>query len=132
MFGGPQQPAFIETIKNTHNVSFCPDLNGGNPTCASFIPLTLNPHRNDSRSSSAEAYLTPVETKRNGWTVLVQQEATKILFKNGTSPALATGVEFGRSDGSRYIAYAKKEVILAAGAFVVSPEKQFLSAETKQ
>ncbi|CAE6429443.1 hypothetical protein BN14_06483 [Rhizoctonia solani AG-1 IB] len=126
MFGGPQQPAFIETIKNTHNVSFCPDLNGGNPTCASFIPLTLNPHRNDSRSSSAEAYLTPVETKRNGWTVLVQQEATKILFKNGTSPALATGVEFGRSDGSRYIAYAKKEVILAAGAFV-SPKLLQLS-----
>ncbi|CAE6445439.1 unnamed protein product [Rhizoctonia solani] len=118
MFGGPQQPAFIETIKNTYNISFCPDLNGGNPTCASYIPLTLDPHRNDSRSSSAEAYLTPVETKRNGWTILVQQQVTKILFKNGTSPALATGVQFGRNDGSRYTVYAKKEVILAAGAFM--------------
>ncbi|KAF8732638.1 Glucose oxidase, partial [Rhizoctonia solani] len=118
MFGGPQQPAFVETIKSTHNVSLCPDLNGGGPTCASFIPLTIDPRRNNSRSSSAEAYLTPVEKKRDGWTILVQQQVTKILFKNGTSPALATGVQFGRNDGSRYTVYAKKEVILAAGAFM--------------
>ncbi|KAJ1305214.1 hypothetical protein OPQ81_000243 [Rhizoctonia solani] len=56
MFGGPQQAAFIETIKNTHN--------------------------------------------------------------DGASPAVATGVEFGTSNGTRYTAYAKKEVILAAGAFM--------------
>ncbi|CAE6479891.1 unnamed protein product [Rhizoctonia solani] len=118
MFGGPQQSAFIETIGSTHNVSFCPDLNGGSPTCASYIPLTIDSHRNDSRSSSAEAYLTPVEGKRKGWTILVQHQVTKILFKDGTSPVLATGVEFGTSDGSRYTTYAKKEVILAAGAFM--------------
>ncbi|CAE6414335.1 unnamed protein product [Rhizoctonia solani] len=118
MYGGPQQPAFIETVKNTHNVSFCPDLNGGSPTCASYIPLTIDCHRNDSRSSSVEAYLTPVETKRAGWTILVQQQVTKILFKDGASPALATGVQFGTSNGTRYTAYAKTEVILAAGAFM--------------
>ncbi|KAL5634055.1 hypothetical protein ACGC1H_006030 [Rhizoctonia solani] len=118
MFGGPQQSAFIKTIGNTHNVSFCPDLNGGSPTCASYIPLTIDSHRNDSRSSSAEAYLTPVEATRKGWTILVQHQVTKILFKEGASPALATGVQFGTINGTSYTAYAKKEVILAAGAFM--------------
>ncbi|QRV78525.1 GMC oxidoreductase [Ceratobasidium sp. AG-Ba] len=70
MYGGPQQPNFVNTIKKTHNVSF----------------------------------------------VLVQQQVTKILFKSGTNPVVATGVRFGRSSGERYTAYATKEVILAAGA----------------
>ncbi|QRV93302.1 GMC oxidoreductase [Ceratobasidium sp. AG-Ba] len=70
MYGGPQQPNFVKTIKKTHNVSF----------------------------------------------VLVQQQVTKILFKSGTNPVVATGVQFGRSTGQRYTAYAAKEVILAAGA----------------
>ncbi|KAG8718647.1 hypothetical protein FRC08_004742 [Ceratobasidium sp. 394] len=116
MYGGPQQPNFVKTIKNTHNVDLCPDLNGGSPNCVSYTPLTIDWHRNDRRSSSAEAYLTPVQTARKNWTVLVQQQATKILFQNGASPAVATGVQFGRSSGERYTAFARKEVILAAGA----------------
>ncbi|QRW07468.1 GMC oxidoreductase [Ceratobasidium sp. AG-Ba] len=63
MYGGPQQPNFVKTIKKTHN-----------------------------------------------------QQVTKILFKSGTNPVVATGVQFGRSTGERYTAYAAKEVILAAGA----------------
>ncbi|KAG9089557.1 hypothetical protein FRC06_001487 [Ceratobasidium sp. 370] len=116
MYGGPQQPNFVKTIKQTHNVDLCPDLNGGSPNCVSYTPLTIDWHRNDHRSSSAEAYLTPVQTARKNWTVLVRQQATKILFRTGSSPAVATGVQFGRSSGERYTAFARKEVILAAGA----------------
>lgn len=49
-------------------------------------------------------------------------QATKILFQNGSSvPHVATGVEFGKADGSgsRQVAYARKEVIVAAGAINV-------------
>lgn len=49
-------------------------------------------------------------------------QATKILFQNGTSvPHVATGVEFGKADssGSRQVAYARKEVIVAGGAINV-------------
>ncbi|KAG8721074.1 hypothetical protein FRC09_008530 [Ceratobasidium sp. 395] len=116
MYGGPQQSSFVKTIKATHNVDLCADLNGGSPNCVSYTPLTIDWHRNDYRSSSAEAYLTPVQTARKNWTVLVQQQATKILFQSGSNPAVATGVQFGRSSGERYTAYARKEVILAAGA----------------
>ncbi|KAG9093186.1 hypothetical protein FRC07_011517, partial [Ceratobasidium sp. 392] len=116
MYGGPQQSNFVKTIKKTHNVDLCPDLNGGSPNCVSYTPLTIDWHRNDYRSSSVEAYLTPVQTARKNWTVLVQQQATKILFKSGSNPAVATGVQFGRSSGERYTAFASKEVILAAGA----------------
>ncbi|QRW20797.1 GMC oxidoreductase [Rhizoctonia solani] len=95
MFGGPQQPAFVETIKSTHNVTYVLTSTAGTRLVS---PLFLSP-------------LILAET--------TPQQVTKILFKNGTSPALATGVQFGRNDGSRYTVYAKKEVILAAGAFMV-------------
>ena len=47
-----------------------------------------------------------------------------MLFQNGSSlPLVATGVEFGKSDGSgsRMTAFARKEVIIAAGAIQVRP-----------
>uniref|UniRef100_A0A0W0FKS4 Glucose-methanol-choline oxidoreductase N-terminal domain-containing protein n=1 Tax=Moniliophthora roreri TaxID=221103 RepID=A0A0W0FKS4_MONRR len=31
MYGGPQQPAFIDTITSLTGMTHCPDLNGGNP-----------------------------------------------------------------------------------------------------
>ncbi|KAB5588733.1 Glucose oxidase [Ceratobasidium theobromae] len=115
MYGGSQQPFFVQTIAQTHNVSLCADLNGGSPNCVAYTPLTLDPSRGDRRSSAAEAYLTPVES-RQGWTVLVQQQVTKVLFQSGTSPAVATGVQFRKPGGKTYTAHARKEVILAAGA----------------
>ena len=54
---------------------------------------------------------------------MVDFQVTKVLFKNGsTVPHVATGVEFGTSDGSgeRMTAFARKEVILAAGSIHVS------------
>ncbi|KAM5530720.1 hypothetical protein V8D89_015613 [Ganoderma adspersum] len=119
MYGGPQMTAFVNTIVGITGINHYKDLNGGTPNCVSITPLTLDWHRNDYRSSSIEAYYTPVQDRRKSWTILIQHQATKILFQNGTSvPHVATGVEFGKADGSgsRQVAYARKEVIVAAGA----------------
>ncbi|EJF58504.1 alcohol oxidase [Dichomitus squalens LYAD-421 SS1] len=119
MYGGPQMKAFVDTMVNVTGIKHYKDLNGGTPNCVSYTPLSLDWHRDDHRSSSIEAYYTPVEDLRAGWTLLIEHQVTKILFQNSTSaPHVATGVEFGKADGtgSRQVAHARKEVILAAGA----------------
>ena len=138
MYGGPQQPAFASVMTQFGLVHY-KDLNGGTPNCVSFTPnaclnhfcpritltvvplQSINPQDSDHRSSSASAYLTPVESRRKGWTILVGHQVTKILFVPNTgAPRTATGVQFGTSSGATYTAYARKEVILAAGAIGVS------------
>lgn len=87
----------------------------------------MNKFDNDSRSSSASSYLTPVEHARPNWLTLVEHTATKILLSNTSNTSLtATGVQFAAtapintstslSDAVLYTAYATREVVLAAGA----------------
>ncbi|KAH9851989.1 alcohol oxidase [Lenzites betulinus] len=117
MYGGPQQKAFVDTVANLTGMPHCEDVNGGNPNCVSITPLSINWHDDDHRSSSIEAYYTPVENRRNGWTLLIQHMATKMIFHGKKPPYTATGVEFAASDGSsaRYQAFARREVIVSAG-----------------
>jgi len=70
IYGGPQQTAFIDTITSITGIQHFQDLNGGRPNCVSITPLSINWHDDDHRSSSVEAYLTPVETIRTAWTTL--------------------------------------------------------------
>ncbi|KAI0638751.1 alcohol oxidase [Trametes polyzona] len=118
MYGGPQMKAFVATVVGLTHMPHFRDLNGGTPNCVSITPLTLNWHANDHRSSAIEAYYTPVENQRQGWTLLTKHMATKILFNGNSAPFTASGVEFAAADGSgsRFKAFARKEVILAAGA----------------
>ncbi|KAI0776230.1 glucose oxidase [Trametes elegans] len=121
MYGGPHMGAFIDAVTNVSGIAHLPDLNGGNPNCVSLTPLSINWHADDHRSSSIEAYYTPVEHARERWTLLVKHAVTKILFDNASAsapPHTATGVEFAAADGSgkRFEAFARREVILAAGA----------------
>nr|6XUT_A Chain A, Oligosaccharide dehydrogenase [Trametes cinnabarina]6XUU_A Chain A, Oligosaccharide dehydrogenase [Trametes cinnabarina]6XUV_A Chain A, Oligosaccharide dehydrogenase [Trametes cinnabarina] len=118
MYGGPQMPAFVNTVVNVTGMPHYKDLNGGTPNCVSITPLSINWHDDDHRSSSIEAYYTPVENNRQGWTLLIDHMATKVLFDGTNAPLTAVGIEFGASDatGNRYKAFARKEVILAAGA----------------
>ncbi|KAI0716163.1 alcohol oxidase [Cerioporus squamosus] len=119
MYGGPQMPAFVNTIVNLTGIAHYKDLNGGTPNCVSITPLSLNWQDGDHRSSSIQAYYTPVEGRRHGLTLLTQHQVTKVLFPSDSSaPHVATGVEFAKADGSgaRMQAFARKEVILAAGA----------------
>ncbi|KAI8969674.1 alcohol oxidase [Trametes punicea] len=118
MYGGPQMKAFVDTVVNVTGMPHYRDLNGGTPNCVSITPLSLNWHDDDHRSSSIEAYYTPVEGERPGWTLLIEHIATKVVFDGTNAPVTAVGVEFAASDGSggRYLAYARREIILAAGA----------------
>ncbi|KAF8815895.1 alcohol oxidase [Phlegmacium glaucopus] len=118
MYGGPQQTAFVDTIVGLTGISHFKDLNGGTPNCVSITPLTINWHDNDHRSSSATAYLTPVEAQRTNWLTLTTHLVTKITWIAGSVPLTASGIEFAPASGgsTRYTASARREVIVAAGA----------------
>ncbi|KAF7324999.1 Glucose oxidase [Mycena kentingensis (nom. inval.)] len=119
MYGGPQQKAFVDTIVNLTGISHFKDLNGGTPNCVSYTPLTMDWHRDDHRSSSVEAYLTPVEKTRTNWITFARHIVTKILWSDATKlPVTAKGVEYRYwvEEPTTYVAYARREVILAAGA----------------
>ncbi|KAJ7175007.1 hypothetical protein C8R43DRAFT_1084725 [Mycena crocata] len=121
MFAGPQQPAFVASVTNASGLVHCKDMSTGNPNCVAMNPLSLNYNDNDRRSSSAEAYLTPFERTRTNWVTLTQHLVTKILWAKTTIPLVASGIEFATytnatKSTTRFTAYARKEVILAAGA----------------
>ncbi|KAJ7732667.1 hypothetical protein B0H16DRAFT_1381392 [Mycena metata] len=119
MYGGPQQPAFVNTIVNLTGISHFKDLNGGTPNCVSITPLSIDWHRSDYRSSSVEAYLSPVESARTNWVTLARHIVTKIQWSNpGSVPLTASGVEYAywTNSTTRYTAHARREVIIAAGA----------------
>lgn len=118
MYGGPQQPAFIASIGNLTGLAHCPDINGGDGNCVSITPFTINWHDSDHRSSAPQAYLTPVEYDRTNWLTLVSHQVTKIDFSTGSAPLLASGVIFSPTGdaGTSYSAYARREVIVSAGA----------------
>ncbi|KAJ6628559.1 hypothetical protein B0H10DRAFT_1940393 [Mycena sp. CBHHK59/15] len=121
MYGGPQQPAFLASAMNASGIVHCPDLSAGQPNCVTMTPCSINYNDDDRRSSSAEAYLTPVEGTRTNWVTLTQHLVTKIVWANATLPLVASGIEFATytnttNGTARYTAYARKEVIVAAGA----------------
>ncbi|KAF9269745.1 alcohol oxidase [Marasmius fiardii PR-910] len=118
MYGGPQQKNFISTITNLVGIEHFPDVNGGAANCVSMTPLTLNWHADDHRSSSVEAYLTPVESIRTNWLTLTEHLVTKITWANeGNIPLTASGIQFTSTyGGETFAASARREVIVAAGA----------------
>ncbi|GJE89346.1 GMC oxidoreductase [Phanerochaete sordida] len=132
---GVKQHAFVQTCKAAPRFALVQrgDVNDGRPTGVFVTPLSLDPARNDSRSSSAEAYLTPVENTRSNWVVLTGHTATKILFApaNSTSRRRATAVRFAATPANastapppgpvdEFTVYANHEIILSAGA-IASP-----------
>ncbi|KAI0640681.1 hypothetical protein C8Q79DRAFT_434415 [Trametes meyenii] len=118
MYGGPQLKAFAETMVNVTGLPLFKDPNGGAPNCVSLTPFSMNWHENDRRSSSIEAYYTPVKDRRKGWTLLIEHQVTRILLDGTAAPYRTTGVEFGATNagGPVYTAFARREVILAAGS----------------
>lgn len=79
--------------------------------------LSLDP-KNASRSFAATAYYRPAKNRPN-LKVLTNALVEKIIFapqKDRNEPLVATGLKF-TSQGRSYIASAKREVIISAGAF---------------
>nr|POE64894.1 putative gmc-type oxidoreductase [Quercus suber] len=80
------------------------------------------------RSSTSVAYLTEDVASRSNLSIATGQTVTKILFDSSSRQPRAIGVEMASSKNSplRYIAKAKREVILSAGA-IQSPQVLKLS-----
>ncbi|KAI0032423.1 glucose oxidase [Vararia minispora EC-137] len=126
MFVGSPQPYFAQTAHNLTGLKLSPDLNGGDADCVSFVPNSLNPHKNDTRSSSAVSYLSPVEDVRPNWTTLLSHQVTRILFSGASLPLTATAVEFVPTPANAsatpisrlptYNVHVTRDIILAAGA----------------
>ncbi|KAM3963791.1 glucose dehydrogenase [FAD, quinone]-like [Aphomia sociella] len=95
------------------------DVNGAQQTGYAWYQFTI---RRGTRCSTAKAFLRPVRLRRNLHIALFSH-ATKILIDRETKRAY--GVEFFRN-GKMQVVYAKKEVILSAGA-IASPQLLLLS-----
>ncbi|GLB40329.1 putative GMC oxidoreductase [Lyophyllum shimeji] len=134
--------AFIKACTNI-GIPFTPDFNVSTGTLgvsriskSSFA--ASNVVDNDSsqvtyvderrqRVSSESAYLTEDVLARKNLTVAVNAQVTRILFKTQNGETRAVGVQFASSrEGTRYRAYARKEVVICAGA-VQSPQVLMLS-----
>lgn len=95
------------------------DVNGEQQTGFAFYQFTM---RRGARCSDAKAFLRPVRLRKNLHVALFAH-VTKVIFDPDTKRAL--GIEFIR-DGVKQSVYAKREVILSAGA-INSPHLLMLS-----
>lgn len=84
------------------------DINGESQTGFMLTQATM---RRGSRCSTSKAFLRPVRLRKN-LDITMHSQVTRILFNKGKR---AHGVEFIR-DGKIHTVYARKEVILSAGA----------------
>jgi choline dehydrogenase len=125
--GGPLN---ISDVTQTHEVSDAvvdacveagiprnDDVNGADQEGVCYYQLTV---KNGQRCSAAVAYLHPV-LRRGNLRVETRALATRILFEGKR----AVGVEY-LQDGQRWVARARREVILAGGA-INSPQLLQLS-----
>ncbi|XP_017491538.1 PREDICTED: L-sorbose 1-dehydrogenase-like, partial [Rhagoletis zephyria] len=92
------------------------DFNGPNQPGTTLIQQAISPN-NWTRSSTTNAFIEPIITSRaNSLHVVTRAHVTRLLFNNNTANGLqAAGVEFVRR-GQTYSVYARREVILSAGA----------------
>ncbi|KAK3395201.1 hypothetical protein B0H63DRAFT_64937 [Podospora didyma] len=92
-----------------------PGGNNGNPPAAVWLPSFIDA-RTQTRSTARNAYYDPVNATRHNLRLLTGQTVTEILFARG-KPLAANGVRaVSALDNTARSFYARKEVILAAGA----------------
>lgn len=85
------------------------DINGAQQTGFAFYQFNM---RRGSRCSMSKAFLRPVRLRRN-LHISLFSHTTRVLIDESTKRAI--GVEFIK-DGKKQVVYAKREVILSAGA----------------
>ncbi|UPX19999.1 uncharacterized protein EKO05_0010246 [Ascochyta rabiei] len=91
------------------------DGNKGEAYGASWYPNTMD-RTTGRRAHARYAYLDPI-TSRTNLKVLTKATATKIIFDDEKKPTMAKGVDITYdATGQARTVYAKKEVIIAAGA----------------
>lgn len=116
-YNTPLGPAFLQAGEELgYDIV---DVNGAQQTGFAFYQYTM---RRGARCSNAKAFLRPIRLRKNLHVALFAH-VTKIIFDPETKRAL--GVEFLRN-GQRHATYARREVILSAGA-INSPHLLMLS-----
>lgn len=95
------------------------DINGEQQLGFAFYQFTM---RRGTRCSNAKAFIRPIQLRKN-FHLSLWSHVTRILINAETKKAY--GVEFIR-DGRKEVIFAKKEVILSAGA-INSPQLLMLS-----
>ncbi|XP_069698999.1 glucose dehydrogenase [FAD, quinone]-like [Periplaneta americana] len=96
------------------------DLNGLNQTGVAIAQMMVE---DGLRGSTSRMYLRKANQREN-LDVAIDSHVTKIIIDQNTK--LATGLEFIDKNGAKKTVYAKKEVILSAGA-IGSPQLLLLS-----
>ncbi|CAD6902491.1 unnamed protein product, partial [Tilletia laevis] len=118
-YTGPYQHSFVQSIKTALGVELIDDLSAGQTNGIAYTPNSMLPGGGNLRSSSATAYLTPIENKRPNLVVLTTWRGWKTTWSSnaaGTTPT-ATGVVIQQSSGGQtYDVEASREIIVAAGA----------------
>ncbi|SPO27703.1 related to Glucose oxidase [Ustilago trichophora] len=115
MFTGPQQAAFIKAVGETLGVQQVDDQCSGNANSVAYTPNSISV--NGKRVSSASAYYTPVQNRKN-LDVLTGTRAKNLLwdFSSGSTKKSSGVVVQQSKDGNQIRVLANREVILAAGA----------------
>ena len=89
------------------------DGNAGEAYGPSWYPNTMDA-TTGRRAHARYAYYDPISARKN-LKIVVKTTAQKIIFDD-KKPTVATGVQIVDASGKTSIVYAKKEVVLAAGA----------------
>ncbi|KAK4120065.1 GMC oxidoreductase [Parathielavia appendiculata] len=119
-FRYPDLTVFWDALRHQPGVELPPSANAGYGPGAYWDPQTIDA-RTMTRATSRSAYYDPVNATRPNLKLVTGQTATEVLFHPG-KPLRAKGVRIvSRSDGIVRSVYAKKEVILAAGAIQTPP-----------
>ncbi|KAB8238707.1 hypothetical protein ETB97_003695 [Aspergillus alliaceus] len=108
--------ALMDTVKEK-GIPVQKDLSCGDPHGVSMFPNSLS--ETQVRSDAAREWLLPIHNRPN-LKVLTGQSVGKVLLNQTAGGAKAVGVEFGTHAKANFNAYAKREVLLAAGS-AVSP-----------
>lgn len=95
------------------------DLNGENCTGAALAQLTI---KNGRRQDAGTAFVKPVKDRKN-LNISTESYVTKVIINDKTK--IAEAVQFV-SKNKKYIAYAKNEIVLSAGA-IGTPQILMLS-----
>ncbi|KAE8139220.1 GMC oxidoreductase-domain-containing protein [Aspergillus pseudotamarii] len=117
--GQPWSP-LMRALMNTTSALGVPtqvDLHCGHPRGVSMIPNNLL--EDQVRADAAREWLLP-NYRRENLKVLTGQVVGKVLFDEDAPGHKAIGVNFGQNKAVNFNAYAKHEVLLAAGS-AISP-----------
>jgi choline dehydrogenase-like flavoprotein len=117
--GGPLNVTNLQTDNPLHEVYLSAAKEVGYPINSDFngkeqegLGIYQVTQKNGSRWSAAKGYLFPHMGKRKNLHVEINAYAQRIIIENGR----AVGVEYTQN-GVKKIIYARREVILSAGAF---------------